>query len=213
MGLTFDDPEASLSAPPSSPTLSEPSSPEEPPSEPTEDPLTQPNIISQSTEEQESEELEESTEEPMTQTSTEIVSRPIREIEAAPSREEMDLTTQLASLTQIIESRRRRREEMEESGPIIPLDIPSMRDGRRWPPGHRALVILLEGYGNFRPNNNLILESRFEDSGNNFNITRRTEEGFHTLTLRGPRLHILGRDRQALYILEVVQQLREFIGI
>jgi len=147
----------------------------------------------ESTEDQESESLEESAEEPMTQTSTEIVSCPIREIEAAAlAHEEMDLSTQLASLSRIVESRQRRHEEIEESGHDMPLDIPSMRDSRRWPSDHRALVTLLEDYGIFRPNNNFILESRFEDSGNNFNITQRTEEGYHTLTLYGPRLRVLG---------------------
>jgi len=117
-------------------------------------------------------------------------------------------------LSQLPNVQRRPRKEEEQPGRDVPLERipPDLEIGGPWPLRARSLLIYLENFEILQPGNDVMLEGQFANLAEVINITRRTMDGGHVLTVRGPLWH-LPRDMWPMYVLEVMGQLTSFLEI
>ena len=117
------------------------------------------------------------------------------------------------SLSQLQNTRRRPRDESEQPGRETTLErVPPIQNfPGPWPPRGRSLMIYLEDFV-LQPDHSVMFEGQFMNLDDIVNITRRPIDDGHILTVRGP-LRVLPRDRWALYVLEVMNQLTSFLDL
>jgi len=147
---------------------------------------------------------EEPIEEPLEQPTSESLQEPLTQ----PTEEEV------VPLSQLPNMRRRPREEEEQPGRENPLErIPLDQEVQGpWPPTIRSLMIYLENTVDVVTSTEIMLEGQFANMDEFTTIIRTPILDGHEFRTLGP-LHILPRERRAVYILEVMQQLLAFFGM